>query len=236
MAASLKRVEAPRLRGEGDHLKLIVPSGFMSEGNSPAVEKFLEKASPIMNGAGVMVELLGERWNMQEIISVFEIIVEPAKASVLNWISADPVTDVRLRRAGLCPGGNGGEERRQGRGRNVPAASLVIENSLRSGARHEHPGDIIVLGNVNEGAELVSEGSIIVSGRLRGVVHAGTGKRDGAVVFAGRLETSQVRIGEHLGRIEQDSRWWGRSVIIRVANGEIVVKGRKSVNREQGTE
>jgi septum site-determining protein MinC len=233
MAVSLKRSEEPRLRGEGDHLKLIMPQGFMGGGISPAVGKFLEKASPIMKGAGVVVELLGDGWSVKEIISVFENIIEPAKASVIHWSSGDPGTAVMLRRAGFCLEEFASEERESVKDHGINSGSLFIEDSLRSGARYEHPGDIIVLGNVNEGAELLSEGSIVVCGRLRGVVHAGTGKRNGAVVCAEKFEASQVRIGDHLGRIEQGSTWWGRSVIIRVVGGEIVVKGRKSVNREQ---
>jgi len=232
VAAFLKRVKEPRLRGEGGHLKLVLPQGFMRGGNSPEVEKFLEKSSAIMKDAEVAVELQGDGWNVKEITSVFESLIEPAKASVIYWSSEDPETSALLRRTGFCRENLVSEPGKSARNRRNPSGSLVIEGSLRSGARHEHSGDIVVLGNVNEGAELVSEGSIIIFGRLRGVVHAGTGKRNGAVVCAEKFEASQVRIGEHLGRIEQGSAWWGRSVIIRVVGGEIVVKGRKTVSRE----
>jgi len=52
--------------------------------------------------------------------------------------------------------------------------ALFINKTLRSGTRVEFPGHVVVLGDVNPGAEIVAVGSIIIWGRLRGAVHAGS--------------------------------------------------------------
>jgi septum site-determining protein MinC len=57
---------------------------------------------------------------------------------------------------------------------------LWVERTIRSGTRIEHPGNVVVIGDVNPGAEIVAEGNILVWGRLRGSVHAGDGSQAGA--------------------------------------------------------
>ncbi len=52
--------------------------------------------------------------------------------------------------------------------------ALFVNKTLRSGTRVEFPGHVVVLGDVNPGAEIIAEGSIIIWGRLRGAVHAGS--------------------------------------------------------------
>lgn len=74
-------------------------------------------------------------------------------------------------------------------------AGVLIKRTLRSGNTIEHPGHVVVLGDVNAGAEIVAGGDIIVWGHLRGVVHAGASGDNQAVVCALNLEPTQLRIG-----------------------------------------
>ncbi len=75
---------------------------------------------------------------------------------------------------------------------------LWVQKTLRSGVRVEHPGHVVVLGDVNPGAEIVSGGSVVVWGRLRGVVHAGAQGNREAVVCALDLSPTQLRIAEEI--------------------------------------
>ena len=62
----------------------------------------------------------------------------------------------------------------------VPAAedsAMWVKRTVRSGVRLEYEGNVVVLGDVNPGAEVVAGGSVVVWGRLRGVVHAGAARR-----------------------------------------------------------
>jgi septum site-determining protein MinC len=81
----------------------------------------------------------------------------------------------------------------------VPAdPALFLDRTLRSGQVVRHPGHVIVLGDVNPGAEIVAGGNIIVWGHLRGTVHAGAGGDETASVCALDLAPTQLRIA---GRI-----------------------------------
>jgi septum site-determining protein MinC len=73
---------------------------------------------------------------------------------------------------------------------------LLYHRTLRSGQSLRQPGHIIVIGNVNSGAEIVAGGDVLVWGRLRGAVHAGASGNETAVVCALELRASILRIAE----------------------------------------
>jgi septum site-determining protein MinC len=56
------------------------------------------------------------------------------------------------------------------------------------------------MGDVNPGAEIVCSGDILVLGALRGVAHAGAEGKTDAIVFAFRLEPTQLRIAHLISR------------------------------------
>jgi septum site-determining protein MinC len=77
-------------------------------------------------------------------------------------------------------------------------SALWVKRTVRSGVRLENEGNVVVLGDVNPGAEIVAGGSVIVWGRLRGVVHAGAKGDAEAVVCALDLSPTQLRIAAEI--------------------------------------
>ena len=77
-------------------------------------------------------------------------------------------------------------------------SAMWVKRTLRSGVRLEYEGNIVVMGDVNPGAEVVAGGSVIVWGRLRGVVHAGAKGDKEAVVCALDLSPTQLRIAAEI--------------------------------------
>lgn len=73
-----------------------------------------------------------------------------------------------------------------------------VDRTLRSGASVRFEGDIIVLGDVNPGAQVVAAGNVIVMGTLKGLAHAGALGDDAAFVFALSLEATQIRIARKI--------------------------------------
>ena len=99
--------------------------------------------------------------------------------------------------------------------------ALYLRRTLRSGTRIEFPGSIVVLGDVNPGAELVAHGSLIIWGRLRGSVHAGAAGDLDAVVCALELAPMRLQIGgEELRRPAPDGE--GNPAMAVLRNGEVV--------------
>lgn len=103
--------------------------------------------------------------------------------------------------------------------------TLMVRRTLRSGQRVRFNGNVVVLGDVNAGAEIVASGDIIVMGTLRGVCHAGAGGDPDAQVVALRLQPVQLRVGQVIGRAP-DGRAPRSSgpEVARVQDGVLVVE------------
>ncbi len=105
--------------------------------------------------------------------------------------------------------------------------ALFLNKTLRSGTRVEFGGHIVVLGDVNPGAEIASEGNVIVWGKLRGVVAAGTKGNENAVVCALDLFPMRLQIARQT--LESSERKeTGRPEIARLHNGTIVIESWQS--------
>jgi septum site-determining protein MinC len=72
--------------------------------------------------------------------------------------------------------------------------AVLVKRTLRSGHSVRHPGHVVIIGDVNPGAEIIAGGHIVVWGRLRGVVHAGAAGDESASVCALDLAPTQLRI------------------------------------------
>ncbi len=78
--------------------------------------------------------------------------------------------------------------------------TVLVQRTLRSGQSIQYDGNVVILGDVNPGSEVVATGSVIVMGALRGVVHAGAGGDENVLVLAFRLQPTQLRIANHITR------------------------------------
>ena len=82
--------------------------------------------------------------------------------------------------------------------------SKFHKGSVRSGQRIEYEGSLIIIGDVNPGAEVIAGENIVVLGDLRGLAHAGAkGNRD-AVIEAVTIDAVQVRIADIVKELEKE--------------------------------
>ncbi|WFD11454.1 septum site-determining protein MinC [Tepidibacter hydrothermalis] len=81
-----------------------------------------------------------------------------------------------------------------------------VKATLRSGMKIEFKGNVVVIGDVNPGAQIVAYGNVIIMGCLRGVVHAGANGNKDAFVVAYDLNPMQLRI-ENLISIAPDEEF-----------------------------
>ena len=98
---------------------------------------------------------------------------------------------------------------------------LVVRRTLRSGQSLRHPSHIVIIGDINPGAEVVAGGDIVVWGRVRGVVHAGALGDDQAVICGLDLMPMQLRIAGHIARSPEDERRESVPEIAWVRAGQI---------------
>lgn len=101
--------------------------------------------------------------------------------------------------------------------------AVVIKKTMRSGYRVEYPGHVIVVGDVNPGAEIISGGDVIVWGRLRGVVHAGADGDERAMVCALDLSPTQLRIANQIA-LTPKRRGKPQAEMARLVDGRVIAE------------
>jgi septum site-determining protein MinC len=102
--------------------------------------------------------------------------------------------------------------------------TLFLRRTIRSGQAIHHPSNVVVLGDVNPGAEIVAGGDIIVWGVLRGMVHAGYPDNENALVCSLQLAPVQLRIAHLLSRPPEGFEAQPRPEIATIRQGQIVVE------------
>ena len=82
----------------------------------------------------------------------------------------------------------------------------VVRGIVRSGQIVQHTGNVLLIGDVNPGGTIASDGDIYILGSLRGIAHAGYhGNRD-AIIVAAQMRPTQLRIADCISRPPDE---WG---------------------------
>jgi len=103
--------------------------------------------------------------------------------------------------------------------------ALITRRTIRSGQRLRYESSVVIMGDVNAGAEVIAAGDVVVWGTLRGTVHAGYPGNEQAVVCALVLAPVQLRIGALASRPPEDGGLPPLTPeVASVKNGQIVVE------------
>lgn len=106
----------------------------------------------------------------------------------------------------------------------------IARENLRAGETRRFPGHVVILGNVNPGAQIIADGDIIVFGGLRGQAHAGASGDIMATILAMSIAYPVLRIADYSWHRDGPANGVGRQsndgngpTLARVANGAIHV-------------
>ena len=119
---------------------------------------------------------------------------------------------------------------------NEKETTVVEHRTVRSGEKVASEGHLIIMGDVNPGAEVIAENNIIVWGSLKGTAYAGVPNHEDAVIAALHLSPIQLRIAGYIAR-SPDVRPVTTAIpeLARIDQNEIVVesweRGRVSLKR-----
>lgn len=79
------------------------------------------------------------------------------------------------------------------------------KGTLRSGQLLESESSVVILGDVNPGAKIISSGNVVVLGTLKGTVYAGASGKNSSFVVALEMYPMQIRIGDVIARSGDNS-------------------------------
>jgi septum site-determining protein MinC len=149
------------------------------------LEEHLQQSRSFFAGAQVFLEI-GQRPLLQQDIEQLAMLLERYDVTLRGVIAAPAGPDRRTPVLPPLP---------------EPRTSLHVERrTLRSGEKIATEGHIIVLGDVNPGAEIIAGASIFVWGSLKGSAYAGVPDRTEAVIAALHLAPIQLRIAGYIAR------------------------------------
>lgn len=98
------------------------------------------------------------------------------------------------------------------------------KGSLRSGKKMETEGSLVILGDVNSGAEVVASDNIVVLGALRGLAHAGAKGNKQAIIAAGLFDAVQIRIANIVKEIDREEEPMHKQAYIYVSDDKIIIE------------
>jgi septum site-determining protein MinC len=104
--------------------------------------------------------------------------------------------------------------------------ALFVDSNLRSGQSIHHlDGDVIIVGRVASGAEIIAGGSVHIYGALQGRVIAGVSGAAGARIFCKEARAELLCIGgAYVTAEEMDPKIEGRGVEVTLNGDELKIR------------
>ena len=99
-----------------------------------------------------------------------------------------------------------------------------IRKTVRGGQCINYPGNIVIIGDVNSGAEVSAAGNVIVLGTLKGKVSAGTNGNTKAFIAAFSLQPELLKIAKCMAMSPDDSGKPKYPELAKIKDGAIIVE------------
>lgn len=186
-----------------------------------ALNAHIKTQSSFFNGAKVILEFGGLELDVKKLSSVRKDLAD-AGITLTTVISENAKT----KRSGELLGieVNPDPEAKKSTGKPIRSdAPLWHQKTVRSGTKIEHAGNVIIIGDINPGAEVIATGSIIVWGKVKGFIHAGKNGDTTAFISALDLRPTQLRIAE-LAAVSPPSEEKIEPETVKIVDGQLLAE------------
>ncbi len=190
-------------KGNSEGLVIVVPEEYSFEQAIEEIDCKVSNAARFFKGAKIKVTYRGVALTPDQEEAVKSILDEKSGAVIESFakdeeskqstfvarsVQSNPIPTRKLFFAGVDEGN-----------------CKFIRSTIRSGTRIQYDGNVVVLGDVNPGGEIVATGNVVVLGTLRGMVHAGSDGNREAFIYALSLKPTQIRIAEAIARMPEET-------------------------------
>lgn len=157
-------------------------------------EKFRESAG-FFGSVQMAVSLIGRELSEEEQWEILDIVAENSQIQIVCIVDTDEEKEELFRKS-----------------MNMKLNELSAQNGqfykgmLRSGQVLETESSIVILGDVNPGAKIISKGNIIILGALKGIAYAGAAGNVGAFVVALEMNPCQIQIADVIARSSDERK------------------------------
>lgn len=159
-----------------------------------AVKNKFQESAKFFKDAKLALSFEGRTLSPEEEEQIVEAITESSSITILCIIDNDEVRAEATREKieSLLQYDTSGE--------NESSDGEFYHGTLRSGQVIESVSSVVVVGDVNPGAQVVSQGNIIILGALKGNACAGAAGDTGCFIVALDMDPIQIQIGDVLAK------------------------------------
>jgi len=215
-----------KIKGIRDGLLITLPDGEWADVETQLLAHVREQAE-FLSGASLSIDVGNQIIHAAKLGKLRDQLADMG-VSLRAVLSNSPKTESTAQALGLATRISKPHPERVVRAQrqqreNSTQNAIVVERTLRSGVNIQHHGHVIIMGDVNPGAEVIAGGNVIVWGRLRGMVHAGAEGNENAYVCALVFEPTQLRIADQIA-IPPKKKWKSQPEIGLLKEGQVIVQ------------
>jgi septum site-determining protein MinC len=214
-----------QIKGIREGLLIILGDGEWQETHDILLEQ-IDQQAEFLRGARVALDVGNQ---VLKAVDLGQLRSQLSDRDITLWavISNSPATDQTAQTLGMATHLNKAKPEPIDQPFSVSTYSgeqaVLLHRTLRSGFSIHFPGHVVVIGDVNPGAEIIAGGNVVIWGRLRGLVHAGAQGNAEAIVCALDLAPTQLRIADQIS-ITPKQRKKVQPEIVRLKDGEVVAE------------
>jgi septum site-determining protein MinC len=201
----------------------------MSEGEWPELEQALlthiDEQGAFLKGAQITVEIGNQILRAADLGHLRDVLSERG-INLRAVLTHSPTTEIAAQDLGLATRLSTPRPERSTHTLDTKLTgdeAMLVQRTLRSGHNINFFGHVIVLGDVNPGAEIIAGGNVVVWGRLRGTVHAGAEGNQDAIICALDLSPTQLRIAEQIS-VESKKKKKSQPEIARLVDNRVIAE------------
>ncbi len=177
------------IKGTKSGIIVVLDDKLTFEELKPLIAEKFSESRKFLGNAKVAISFEGRELSTEEEREILIIISENSDLEVLCIVSNDEKAEERFKQSLndklLALSSSTGQ---------------FYKGNLRSGQALEVETSIIIIGDVNPGAKIVSKGNVVILGSLKGNVFAGAAGNENAFVVALDMQPMQIRIADIIGR------------------------------------
>ena len=183
------------IKGNKSGIRIVLDDALPFPEILEEVEKKFKESSDFLGEAQVAVSFDGRKLTEEQEAILLECIKENSKLQVVCLIDEDKqreeLFNQTLNEKLMAMNANSGQ---------------FFKGKLRSGQVMEFETSVVILGDINVGAQVVSTGNVIVLGSLYGTVYAGAAGKENAFIVALKMNPMQIRISDVIARSSDEKQ------------------------------
>lgn len=152
------------------------------------IEKFKESEGFFKN-AKMAISFEGRKLSQEEEFQIVEAITENSSVHIICILDNDQLKEELVR-----------QKIEQFEEEQAGKTGEFYKGTLRSGQVLDCESSVVVIGDVNPGAKVISKGNIVILGAMKGNAYAGANGNEQAFVAALDMDPVQIKIGDVIGR------------------------------------